>query len=351
MCLIAGMIILVYLGYMRMFFIVEINDKEPAELGSTRTLLKSVSSAIPHAVHQIWNTVYVPKSMADYIRTWKKQNPDWDYIFWTHKDMRNLISQVYPEFIKLYDMYTSNIFRADIARYFILFTFGGVYADLDMECLRPLDDIIDDSVCLLSQEPHIHGSMFQHQISPFTSNAFMACRQQHPFFKVLIWNIPKYSGKPLLEATGPIFLDKVARDFLSTLNDSTYPNDRLNIAPSKYFNPTSDGDCRKICETFIARYSALRIKDMVAINRKKFSDCKELARKNFTNLPEDYSYTNHHWVHSYVTNVRHMDLPGSNTLYIKDLVPDVKMASQLFNINDSNIVLRNITYTTDTNVR
>ena len=42
----------------------------------------------------------------------------------------------------------------------VLYEYGEVYADLDMEALRPLDDIVTQYSCILSQEPleHAHFS-------------------------------------------------------------------------------------------------------------------------------------------------------------------------------------------------
>jgi mannosyltransferase OCH1-like enzyme len=31
--------------------------------------------------------------------------------------------------------------RADSARYMYMYKYGGLYADLDMECLRPMDEL------------------------------------------------------------------------------------------------------------------------------------------------------------------------------------------------------------------
>ena len=38
--------------------------------------------------------------------------------------------------------YKSGIQRADAFRYFVLFAYGGIYVDLDMEALKPLDEYV-----------------------------------------------------------------------------------------------------------------------------------------------------------------------------------------------------------------
>ena len=42
-------------------------------------------------------------------------------------------------------------------RYFVLYEHGGVYADLDSECLKPIQPIVEDYSCILSQEPLEHA--------------------------------------------------------------------------------------------------------------------------------------------------------------------------------------------------
>ena len=36
-------------------------------------------------------------------------------------------------------------------RYFVLFEYGGVYMDLDVECLKTLEPVIQQNSCVLSQ--------------------------------------------------------------------------------------------------------------------------------------------------------------------------------------------------------
>ncbi len=48
----------------------------------------------------------------------------------------------YPWFLKVYMAYPLSIHRADAARYLILHSFGGIYADLDVESLDSMDELI-----------------------------------------------------------------------------------------------------------------------------------------------------------------------------------------------------------------
>lgn len=88
---------------------------------------------IQKIIHQTWKTNSLPKELNQYSHSWKEHHPDCDYKLWTDEDNRNLIQENYPGFLRYYETLPLNIQRADIARYFILYSFGSVYVDLDVE--------------------------------------------------------------------------------------------------------------------------------------------------------------------------------------------------------------------------
>ena len=94
--------------------------------------------------------------------------------------------------------------KADIARYEVVHRFGGVYLDTDMECLRPLDDLISDH----ESSPHANTTGSWRSASSATP--------RHPVLIETIERLPASSffhrGEPIYVQTGPILLDKVLRD-------------------------------------------------------------------------------------------------------------------------------------------
>ena len=94
---------------------------------------------IPKIIHQTWKTKDVPKITIPWIESWKRLNPDWEYRFWTDEDNLKLCQEEFPELLYIYTSYQFDIQRADVARYMILYQHGGLYADIDTECFRPVD--------------------------------------------------------------------------------------------------------------------------------------------------------------------------------------------------------------------
>ena len=87
-------------------------------------------------------------------------NPDHEYILWTEKAIDDFILKEYPELYKFYITITEILTRVDFARLLIIYHFGGVYADLDMECLQPIDSWIVDhtKVNIAHEPPPSHGT-------------------------------------------------------------------------------------------------------------------------------------------------------------------------------------------------
>jgi mannosyltransferase OCH1-like enzyme len=98
---------------------------------------------IPRIIHQTWKGEALPEDYARYRRTVHDHHPDWEHRLWTDADNRRLIAECYPWFLETYDGYKHTIERVDAVRYFILLHHGGVYIDLDMECLKPLDPLLE----------------------------------------------------------------------------------------------------------------------------------------------------------------------------------------------------------------
>ena len=59
-------------------------------------------------------------------RTWREQNPDWEYHLWNGEEMDELVEKHFPEYLSLYRSFSYNVQRWDTIRYMILYVYGGV---------------------------------------------------------------------------------------------------------------------------------------------------------------------------------------------------------------------------------
>lgn len=92
---------------------------------------------IPKIIHQVWVGSPLPERFHYYIASWQKHHPAWKYVLWTDEKVARL--KLHNR--ALYDATTNMGIKADIIKYEVVHQFGGVCADIDFECLKPLDDL------------------------------------------------------------------------------------------------------------------------------------------------------------------------------------------------------------------
>ncbi|KAJ5593144.1 hypothetical protein N7537_010048 [Penicillium hordei] len=96
-----------------------------------------LDSNIPNTIHQLWKTTDVQEystEMKPSRDSWKSMLEPQNYTIklWTDDDILKLINDKYPWLLPTYIGYPHNIQRADIARLLVVYTEGGIYADLDV---------------------------------------------------------------------------------------------------------------------------------------------------------------------------------------------------------------------------
>lgn len=96
---------------------------------------------IPKIIHQSFKTARHPYPLK-WQQSWLDNHPKWEYHFHTDADNRRLVAKLCPQFLKAFDSFPRGIMRADFARFLYLYSWGGVYVDLDYVCLRPMDSLL-----------------------------------------------------------------------------------------------------------------------------------------------------------------------------------------------------------------
>jgi mannosyltransferase OCH1-like enzyme len=163
---------------------------------------------VPHRFFQTWKNHSLPDNFARWSATWRQLHPDWEYELWDDAQNRAFIAEHYPWFLRFYDAYPAEIYRADAVRYFYLFHFGGVYVDLDFECKKPITPLLEQGGVVLGRmllNPHPEG----------IPNAFMASPPRASFWQVVafcLMNTPPTANRPEAR-TGPALLRTALREY------------------------------------------------------------------------------------------------------------------------------------------
>lgn len=153
-------------------------------------------------IHQTWKDRQPPSELfpTEWAESWRLHNPGWDYRLWVDEEICDFVHDEFPEFFAVWCAYPKNIMRVDAWRYLLLQRFGGLYADLDVAALRPLEPWIGgfpQFACADQGDGHL-------------CNAFMWAPNPHePFLDRIVkaMTVAAYHRDPL-DATGPRFLER-----------------------------------------------------------------------------------------------------------------------------------------------
>ena len=123
-------------------------------------------AVIPRILHQVWvGPDAMPQEYEDYRESWRRHHPEWEMRLWTDESLPD--DFVRPE---AYERLRNPAERSDIIRLEVLYRFGGVYVDTDVECLRPIDPLLEDDV-----------HFFAGYVAPgHVQNAVIAAEAGHP---------------------------------------------------------------------------------------------------------------------------------------------------------------------------
>jgi mannosyltransferase OCH1-like enzyme len=171
------------------------------------------STQIPKVFHQIWvGPDPLPAEFEAYAQTWRDHHPGWEYRLWGEDSlpaMRN--RDLYDAAEDLVPEHSVWQFRADVLRYEILWSYGGVYVDVDFECLAPLDARIEGLEAFAAWEVQ----------DRWVNNAILGAEPAHPFVDRLITGLPAsvahHRGLRPNVSTGPQYLTGLWRRHRSEL--------------------------------------------------------------------------------------------------------------------------------------
>ena len=182
---------------------------------------------IPKIIHYCWfGGNPLPETALKCIASWRKYCPDYEIKEWneTNYDVRKIpyIAQAYAT--KKY------AFVSDYARFDILYEYGGIYFDVDVEVIKPIDDLIEKGAFAGIES---HGAL--------NAGLGLASRRQEPIFAEIL---ESYSQSCFLRPNGSMDLTTVVvrvseifRQYGFTNKNEIQTIKDITIYPVEYFNP------------------------------------------------------------------------------------------------------------------
>lgn len=151
---------------------------------------------IPKIIHQVWlGDEPLPMGAMDWMAAWHQQHPDWEYHLWRSPPF-TLVNQ--------YEFDTAKHLaqQADILRYELLFHFGGIYADVDVECLKSFEPLLNTTAFAGYERPEDN----------YLCNAVIGAEVGSLFMRHLITQMPRFWNRGLnfFFESSPIYFSLIA---------------------------------------------------------------------------------------------------------------------------------------------
>lgn len=189
---------------------------------------------IPKVIHYCWfGGNPLPESAIKCIESWRKYMPDYEIREWNEACFDVNAVRFTQEAYKL----KQYAFVSDYARFWILYNYGGVYFDTDVELIKPIDDII------------ARGAFVGMEISYKKANGLwgiapglgIAGEKLNPIFGEVL---AKYENMHFVNSRGS-FSATVVKMFSQLMNAKPYRMDEsgiaifdcMNVYPKDYFCP------------------------------------------------------------------------------------------------------------------
>ena len=238
--------------------------------------------AWPKIIFQTWKSkTDIPKNMRYWSETWKSKHPDYKYVLWDDADNRAFVKERFPWFLQTYDAYDVEIKRADAIRYMFLYTYGGIYVDMDFECLKPLDDLLEENLRYDILLGSIESSSDSWHLSNSIPNAIMISKPANNFWIRLLEEMESVAesraqsrakeNSRVEEETGPVVLKEVY--------DTSWLSNIRILAPSVLYPISWITDGKK------------REESLMANNLTSLTQSMKIA------YPSSYAVT--YWTHSW----------------------------------------------------
>ncbi len=182
---------------------------------------------IPKIIHYCWfGNKKIPKEFQTYIDGWKQLCPDYEIKKWTEENFPYKKS-----------VYAAQAYRAkkwayvtDYARFRILYEYGGIYLDTDVELIKPLDSLLESC-----EAENIQGFMGieRPETGDVAPGLICAAEPKNQLIKELLMG---YKGRRFIYENGQQDLTTVV-EYTNKVLRNHGDDTSFRIYPSDYFNP------------------------------------------------------------------------------------------------------------------
>lgn len=200
---------------------------------------------IPKVIHYCWfGKNKLPKSALLCINSWKKYLPDYEVKEWNESNFDVNIIQ-----------YTKDAYNArkyayvsDFARFWILYNYGGLYFDTDVELINPIYDIIENGA-FMGFENEFKPNLKKEELY-VAPGLGLGVSSHHPLYREIVELYKNIQFVNPRNEKKPVTIVDIVSDLLLSKGLKSVPGiqniEHISIYPSDYFCPisTEDGKLR-----------------------------------------------------------------------------------------------------------
>jgi len=104
---------------------------------------------IPKIIHYCWlSNDIIPEELQVYVNSWKDKLSDYEFILWNF----NRIDINISPWVKQAFEAKKYAFAADFIRLYAVYHYGGIYLDMDIEVIKPFDNLLDAEYMLAYED-------------------------------------------------------------------------------------------------------------------------------------------------------------------------------------------------------
>lgn len=162
---------------------------------------------IPRIFHRIWlGPNPITRDHIKYGLNWQSKHLNWEMNLWTEDNIFELQNQ------EMFDKAKTYSEKSDILRFELLYKYGGVYLDTDIECLKNIEPVINDTDIFVNKD----YDNWTEEHPQYLNAAIMGCTPKHPTVKKLIDELPIFAkinkDAHVCWRTGPGFVTVMLRN-------------------------------------------------------------------------------------------------------------------------------------------
>lgn len=215
---------------------------------------------IPKIIHYCWfGGKSLPNDVKKCIKTWETYCPDYEIKQW---DETNFDVNCHP-FVKSAYEAKAWAFVSDFARLKIIYDYGGVYFDTDVELLKNIDFLLKNQCFIGVQQCGLFCT---------TGLGFGAVKANQVVYEMLKqYDHIKFSKEDHSKIACPYLNSKVFEKLGYQYQDNIVELENATVYPVRFFDPIAPGDSENyMCEDTVSihHYSASWLPEKNRIKRK-----------------------------------------------------------------------------------